>query len=172
MRRVLGLLVLGLCLVAGCREKEVRGDESVYAFAPWVAPVVILAGIVATPAGWFLRKKTAKIAWIMMILGPVAVLFIGPSVLMDKAYMDAQRFEMNTGFWFAPSRYHVRFDDLREVHWVVEEDRRGISKVNLECVLKSGQRQTIPVNDLLEGDAVTDLLERIRRRGIPIIGLK
>lgn len=163
-------VILGVCFIAGCHQKQVQGDTSIYSFAIWVGPVIILAGLVAVPVGWLLRHKVERLAWVLMILGPLAVVFLGPAMFLDEARIDPQQFDMRTGFWFSPSRYRLRFDEVQQVRWVEKRGRRGSVNYSLECVLKNGQQHDIPVNDLMKGEAIEELLGRLRQRDVPIVG--
>ncbi len=78
MEKLRAAVVAALMLVvfSGCYEMVTHGSESIYRFAWWVGPAVIVGGILAVPLGWLLRKRIARWGFGLMIMGPVALVFI------------------------------------------------------------------------------------------------
>src|SRR5688572_12914554 len=108
MRRrasLVALMSIGL-LVAGCYERVARGQESIYRFAWWLGPLVIIAGIAAFPAGWFLRKLSAKWGFVLMFMAPFVLFFTAPAMYSDRVLIDDEHFEARFGFWFSPTVHH------------------------------------------------------------------
>jgi hypothetical protein len=163
------VLLLG---AGGCVDRSVRGDSTTYDYAWWVPALTLVSGLILFPAGLVLRKRSGRLGAGMLILGPVLALLVFPMVLLDKVKVDAQHFEDRYGFWFAPTRHNVRFDDLKEVRLVTYEERgrrgRKTTKQKLVCIHKSAAPQdTVQLGTLVK-EAAPEILRRAGERGVTI----
>ena len=167
---VLVTVSLSLC-AGGCVERTVNGDEVGYGYSWWVPVVVLLVALVALPLGLVTRRRSARFGWGVMILAPILAIVVFPAMILDKVKVDSEHFEAHYGFWFAPSRPSVRFDDLRELRHVTykERGRRGrmSTKHKLLCVHKDGHQETVALGDLLRR-AEPDIDERAQARGVAL----
>jgi hypothetical protein len=166
VRVLVGVLVL--CLLCGCYERVVHGNQSIYRFAWWIGPLVIAAAFVALPLGWILRRWSKKYGFVLMALSPVALVIVAPAMYSDYVLIDDEHFEARYGFWFHPNEQKLRFQDLREVQYVPLRDNRGRIKYELHCIAKSGQMTVVPAGDLVK-NTVPEILERARARGVVIV---
>lgn len=164
-------LVLIVVLAAGCYNRVVQGDETVYSFAGWVGALVILGGLVAFPVGLLISQRSWR-GYIIVVGGPLIALLVGPSMYTDRVKVDEQHFECRYGFWWSPSIFNIRFDDLRHIEWETEvkTSRRGGQEYNyfLLCVYKDGRRDKVAVGTLMR-QAVEEILQRARERSVPIL---
>jgi hypothetical protein len=108
----------------------------------------------------------------LLILSIVLAALVFPAMILDKVRVDAQHFETHYGFWFAPSKHNVRFDDLREMKLVTYEQRtrRGgrRSKQKLVCIHKSAAPQdTVHLGTLVK-EAAPEILRRAAESGVTI----
>ena len=175
VRRLIGLSVGVLLLTgAGCIQKRVEGDQTVFAFERWVQIGVILIGLLALPAGWFLRRRSARLGYGLIIAGPLALIFLAPMLFSDEVRIDDRHFESRHGFWWSPTTHVVAFDDLSQIHLRVEvkQGRRGKSySYYFDGRKKSGGQETVPLGDLMK-EAAVEILVRAKANNIPITGLE
>src|SRR5215216_4888232 len=124
LRRALPLLV-ALCFVTGCYERTTKTDgTAVYSATASAILAAVVCGLVAAPIGYALRGVSRRILWLGLIATPVLILFLVPSLVLDHATVDAQHFEGRYGFWFAPTRYDLRYADLDHIDLVSWEERK------------------------------------------------
>lgn len=164
-------LALALVLfVPGCYEKEVRGNESVFKFAGWLGPLLIVGGIAAIPAGWLIRRQSFRLGFVIMILAPVVLLIAAPAMYNDRVLIDDQHFEARYGFWFNPTEHNIRFMDLSKIQYVSVHrgGRRGGTKYELHCINKSGNDTVVAAGDLLR-NAVPEILARAAASGVVVV---
>jgi len=166
-------MVIGLALfVGGCIDRDVKGDTVSYDYAWWVPVLTLLAALVAFPAGLVLRKRSGRIGWGLMILSPFLAILIFPGMLLDKVKIDSQHFETRYGFWFAPTKANVPFDDLVELRLVTyqERTRRGgrQTKQKFVCIHKSAApKETVHLGTLVK-EAAGDIIERAQAKGVTV----
>src|SRR5262245_61012085 len=147
IRRCLPNLVIAAttCLVAGCYERTENGDQSVYTYPIWLLALVAGGGLLALPAGWFLRRLKydiaglkKKLSVILMILGPVIAIVIVPAMSTDRVVVDSKHFEWHL--------HNVEFRHVNEMKYeAVEKPGRGMNRTYyyLHCKLKYGTTDTI-----------------------------
>jgi hypothetical protein len=162
------LAALTLCLVAGCYERVSRGNESLYRFVWWLGPVVIAGGILGVPIGWLLRKWTPKWGFVLMFIAPVLLVIVAPAMYSDRVLIDDEHFEVRYGFWFAPSVFDLRFEDLSEIRYVVVHDARGRASYELHCLTNTGEVVVVHAGDLVR-NTVPEILARAKARGVRVI---
>ncbi len=165
------LPALMLALFAGCVHKDGDSSEMHYRYEYWVPGAVGLAGLVATPAGWLLRPRNAKFGWTLLILGPLALLLIMPSMLFDRLTVNNQGFHLRTGF-FGSTVVDVDFDQVSAVRQTVETStgRRKTTNYYLLFDKKTGgEPAKISLGNELVKAAATAILQRVATRGVPIV---
>ncbi len=167
-RHAILVAALMLCFLAGCYEHVSRGNESIYRFEWWLGPAIIAGGILAVPVSWFLRKW--KWGFVLLVMGPILLVIVAPSLYSDRVLIDDDRFEARYGFWFSPTIQQVRFADLREIRYVAVRVHRGRTDYELHCVNDAGKVDVVPAGDLVI-NAVPEILARAKARGVRIVEL-
>ncbi len=160
---------LALCSVAGCYEHVSNGNESIYRFVWWLGPLIIAGGILAIPAGWFLRRWSAKWGFVLMVMAPVLLVIVAPAMYSDRVVIDNEHFEARYGFWFSPSVHNLRFEDLQEIQYVAVPGSRGSTNYELHCLSKAGQLSVVHAGDLVR-NTVPEILERAKAKGVRVVG--
>lgn len=162
----LGLAVVALML-SGCVEKTEEAGRSTYGFAGWVIALVIIGGLVSVPLGWVVRRLSERWGWVLMIVGPIALVIVAPALFLDRVVVDNQHFEARYGFWFAPTTHDLTYADVRSMTVVAVPGRRGQTKYELHCALRNGGETVVHVGDLVRY-AVPEILTRARAAGVPV----
>jgi hypothetical protein len=157
-----------LLAASGCYERVTQADQSVYRFAWWTGPLVIVGGILSVPAGWYLRRVSQRFGFVLMCMGPFLLILIAPAMYSDRVVVDDQHFEARYGMWFRPSEHSVRFEDLREIGVVGTRDRRGRTKYVLRCTAKNGETQVVQAGDLVR-NTLPEILARARAKGVQAV---
>ena len=160
-----------LCLT-GCTTERVTGDSTVYTFAWWVPALVLLGSILAMGVGILLSNHIARLGWGLMIGGLTLLVLLVPGLFLDYVLIDGEHLELRTGLWFMPTYREVRFADLRQVDIVAKSrmSRSGVStNYSLECQVRLGHVEQIPIGDLMRGGPADHFLEVVRGRGIPVV---
>lgn len=158
---------LTLCLLSGCYERVVQGNQAIYRFAWWMGPLLIIGGFLGFPLGWFVRRWNRRVGFVMMILAPLLLFLAAPGMYSDYVLIDDDHFEARYGFWFHPNEHNLRFADLREIQYVPVRDRKGRKKYELHCITKAGQVVVVHAGDLVK-NTVPEILERAKARGVAI----
>ena len=133
-----------------------------------MGPAVIAGGMLGMPAGWFLRTVNKKWGFALMVLSPIALIVVTPAMYSDRVVVDDQHFEARYGIWFSPNVQSVRFDDLREIHYMATRGNRGRIKYSLNCITKAGESRVVAAGDLVN-NTVPEILERARAKGVNIV---
>jgi hypothetical protein len=166
-----GLPALVFALFAGCVHQDVDGTEMRYRYEYWVPAAVGLAGLVATPAGWFLRPKTAKFGWTLLILGPLAVFLITPSMMFDRLTVNDQGFHLRTGF-LGSTAVDVDFDQVGTVRQTAETTSGRRSRTTYYLLFEKktgGEPAKISLGNEMVKAAARAILQRVAARGVPFI---
>lgn len=165
-----GLLII---VCSGCVRESTEGAETVFQYELWLPVIVLLAGVVASPAGWMLRKRSARLGWILMIGGPVAALLFAPSLYRDRVTVSDEGFHVRTGIWGLTAVHDVRFSQVRSITITAEETvgRRGRKKIThyFVCDLKVGGQAKVPINNGVTEAAGESILAHAAAQNIPII---
>jgi hypothetical protein len=161
-----------LLSAGGCVDRSVNGDATTYDYSWWVPVLTLVSSLVAFPIGLVLRKRSGRIGGGLMVMAPVLAFLVFPMLLLDKVKVDAQHFEDRYGFWFAPSRHNVRFDDLKEMRLVTyqQRTRRGgrTTKQKLVCIHKNAAPpDTVQLGTLVK-EAAPEILRRAGEHGVTI----
>lgn len=96
---------------------------------------MLVGGVIAAVAGWFLREITARFGWALLVLGPLGAILGAPSFFRDRVVVDDSKFSMRSGIWGLTSTHEVVYADLQRVRATSEESvgRRGRRKTNYFC---------------------------------------
>ncbi|HEY1784917.1 MAG TPA: hypothetical protein VGG30_05180, partial [Pirellulales bacterium] len=136
------VLAILLAVVGGCVQESTDGATQTFSYELWLPVCVLLGGIVAAPAGWYLREYSGRLGWALLIGGPIAAIFFAPSLFRDRAIIDDAGFSLRTGIWGLTAVHEVKFDDIKVVRVTAEEvtGRRGRkeTKVYMICERKDG----------------------------------
>jgi hypothetical protein len=161
-----------LVILGGCVQETTDGATQTFTYEWWVPLSVLLAGIVAAPAGWVLRNSSERLGWALLILAPIAAIFFAPSLFRDRAMVDDSGFSVRTGIWGLTAVHEVKFDDLKQVRLISEEvtGRRGAKHTNfyLLCERKDGTSAKVPLNNTVSEAAAPHFVQRLADHGIPI----
>lgn len=167
---IVTILLLPLC---GCVDEAIDGSTQTFTYEWWVPLTVLFGGLVAAPAGWFLRNLSARIGWGLLIAGPIAAIFFAPSLFRDRVVVDDSRFSVRTGIWGFTAVHEVKYDDLKQVRITFEETRgrRGSKRKNyyLVCERKDGSSAKVSVNNDVALAAAPAFLKKVSDRNIPIV---
>ena len=173
--RRLSVIGLGLSFAAasGCVRETTEQGEHVFQYELWVPGSVLLGGIVAAVAGFFLRKWNTRVGWVLLIGGPFVALGIGPSMFFDRAAVGKDGFELRTGIYGQTVVPRVQFDDISRIRITSEtrRTRRGgkSTSVYLNCDKKSGGSVKVSVNNNVSEAAGKLILQEASARGIPVV---
>lgn len=168
----LPLVALCALSLAGCVSESTDGSTRVYSYQLWVPMSVLLGGMVAGPAGWFLRLSSARFGWALMIGGVIAGLGFAPSLFLDKATVSEQQFTQRTGIWGMTAVHTVNVDQLSHVRLTKEERRGRRGRKNTSyfmiCHLKDGSQEKVPLGNSVSQTAAGDFLQVVESRNISI----
>src|SRR5262249_53164080 len=111
-----------------------------------------------------------------LILGPLAVVFLVPSFLIERVAINKDGFSVRTGMWFSPSQHDVQFEKLSAIEISKEEKmgRRGRTKTSffLLCRDKQGGSEKITIDDFMKEEPLQEMLSAAEKRGVPIVDLQ
>ncbi len=158
------ILPLALVFLTGCTEETVEGSKLTVKFATWVPIAVILGGIAAGVGGFFLKRYNTKYGWTLLVLGPVMAVIVGPGMLKDHLIVDDDHFELETGFWFMPTKHSIRFDEIRSIE-IKEEPNGKSTKVTMYCRKNNNEMVAVPVGDLMKQGALDRIVQRAKSKG-------
>jgi hypothetical protein len=90
---------------------------------------------------------------------------------LDRVIVNQEGFYSRHGFWWKPTIHRVRYDELHEVHLVVEEQHvRGGKRYSysFDCSLKSGKKERVPLGDVIR-EALPEIADQFRKHGVQVI---
>jgi len=160
-----GLLLLLLLVSSGCVQKTTEGDKTIFTYEMWVPLLVMVGGLIAAPAGWFLRESISRLSIALMILGPLAFVF-GISLFTDRAEVDPTGYMVRVGI-FGSASSRGRFDELSQISFTTRRSRRSTTHY-LVCHKKSGDSDQIAMGNAISKGAVELILEHAQAKGVPI----
>lgn len=168
--RQIGLLLGAACL-SGCIRKETQGDLSIYTFETWVGASIIVVGLAVT-VGAILFRKSGAGAWITAVVALVLTIVLAPMMFMDFVKVDKEHLESNWGFWFAPSKHDIRFDDVAKVDYTkeVKRGRRGRKNTTYFLIFtkKSGEQLKVAASGELMTAASDDIVSSLSAKGLHV----
>jgi hypothetical protein len=163
---------LVLFAAAGCVRESNNQGERAFQYELWVPLCVLLAGLAAGVAGFFLRKHNTRVGWALLIIGPLAALGFAPSMFLDRAAVSKDGFDIRTGIWGQTVIPTVKFADLSGIRITSEtrRTRRGGKSTSYYyiCEKKSGGSVKVPVNNAVAQAAAPIILQEASARGIPV----
>src|SRR5262245_58162227 len=83
------ILLLGL---SGCVRETTEGATHTFEYELWVSATILLAGLIAGPAGWFLRRTSDRLGWGLMIVSPLAAVLFAPTLFFERVVVDDTTF--------------------------------------------------------------------------------
>jgi hypothetical protein len=161
-------------LLTGCIEKVSEGGLTIFKFETWGPMLVMVVSIGLIIAAVWIFKRVKWAAALLMVLGLAGAVILGPGLFGDFVKVDAEHFELKTGFWFSPTHHEVRFDGLASIDLIAETRRSGRGKSTtfyLLCKPRSGAAQKVPIGDLMT-PARDLILANAQARGVPINDLR
>lgn len=167
-----GGIAVALLTLTGCVSERTAGNEKVFTYEWWVPTLMFVGGIAATAGGWFARGANDRWPYILLIGGPIAFIFMGPSYFLNKTTLGATDLKVRAGTWGMGTNLHVKYDDLQEVRFAttVSTGRRGRKSTNhfLDCKLKDNTDVRLPLsNDCIKA-AAPEFIYMVRERNIPL----
>jgi hypothetical protein len=168
----IGLVAFVVLGFSGCVREDVAGSTVTCTNELWVPLVTLLVGVVAGPAGWYLRQKSGRLGWGLMILSPIVVFGFVPSLFMDKAVVDDNHFSVRTGIWGMTAVHDVTFNELSRVRAIGEERTgkygRKSTSYFLLCERKDGTSAKVPLGNKVVEAAAVHFVERVHALKIPL----
>ena len=157
------------CLSAsGCIAKTQDGDATVYHFEWWTWTACLAVGVALVGLGWMLRTRSFFKGWMMIIVGCLFGLAIAPGLAVESLIVDAEHFEIRRAPWFWS--YNLRFDDIRSIDLTSKQrwTKRGKRiDYNLVCIFRNGEREFVPVGDLLS-EALAEVFDQAKAKNIAV----
>ncbi len=171
------LAILALSLVAaGCMVRMDRGAEAVYTTAPWIVYSLIALGVVMLPIGVLVVRRKGPVR--MRLFG-VGLLTLLPILCWTSAWAASSqyavvaddRIEFKSG---ALGRVNVvRFSDCQRFEFQIRQvagDRGKPEEAVIPvAMLKDGRKIELDY-PILRGGVLDDLVERLKRAGVPVMG--
>ncbi len=175
-RRAWTFLAALFLTTAGCMVRTNHGSEAHYGAAPWVVYSLIGAGIVMPPLGglalWLKGPVGRKLLGVgLLTLGPALCWLSAWAAASQYAVVADDRLEFKSG---AAGRVQVlRFEDCRafefETRQVPGDRGRPEESTTPVATLKDGRRMDLGY-PVLRGPVLDDLVERLRKAGVPVSG--
>jgi hypothetical protein len=173
LKKFLVLLMLAVlcCATTGCVRSMVDGSAATFSFDWWIPALVVVGGAAAFLLGLALVKSFARIGLTLIFLGPLSIFVLAPSVCRDQITVDPVQFTLRTGFWFKPTVRNVPFNAVSKLVLVRREQRQLLwtsYRYFIECHLRSGYWEQVPVSDLMKRGPAEIILHTAESHGIPI----
>jgi hypothetical protein len=167
------LLALGFLTLGGCVSESVEGSTHVFTYELWISALLFIGGIAGTVIGWFVRRSSSRFGWGMIVVGPILSLAFAPSIYLDRAVVDDAHFSHRSGIWGLTSVHEVKFADIKQIRYIVEESRgrRGkkVLKYYFVCDKFEGDAEKFPINNDVAEAAAPIILEKAKERNITFI---
>jgi hypothetical protein len=168
-------LMLFVAMASGCVRETTNGDEHRFSYELWVPGLLFLGGLIATPAGWYLRETTARLGWGLLILGPIAAFGFAPSMFLDHVEVRPDGFSRHSGIYGMTANAEVKFTDVNHMHLstVEERGRRGrkVMRTYIMWEMKDGSTVKLPAgNDVVEAAAQT-MVDAAGEAGVQMVGI-
>jgi hypothetical protein len=165
-------LIAMLLAAGGCIQESNGKGELVYQYEFWVPLAALAIGAVATPIGWILRERSARFGWSLVVLGPIAMVLVAPSLFCECAHVSEQGFHIRTGIWGLTSVHALQFADIKQIRVSSETTfgRRGRrTSYYLHCDKKAGGSSKVSISNGVSEASALAILEQADARGIPIL---
>lgn len=171
-RRAFAGTFLLLAVTTGCvRESTDAGDE-VFQYQLWAPLALVAAGIAAAPIGWFLRNRSTRFGWGLLVLGPLFALALAPSLYLERVTVGGDGFHVRSGIWGSTAVFDVDFNQIRSLRFITQTrtTRRGRrTEQVMVCVPTTGGETRIPLNNDVKRAAVKAIVQQAAARGIQVI---
>ncbi|HEX5447488.1 MAG TPA: hypothetical protein VFW87_26975 [Pirellulales bacterium] len=167
------VMFLLLAATAGCVRETSDGSGEAFQYELWAPLAMLVAGAAAAPAGWFLRSRSTRLGWGLLVLGPVFALALAPSLYLERTTVDDGGFHIRSGIWGSTAVFDLNFSDIRSIRFTSETraTRRGQRTEHfMMCALASGGETKIPVNNDVKRAAVRAIVRRASEHGISVAG--
>ncbi len=162
-----------LATASGCVRESSDGSSHAFSYQFWLPLIIMLGGIVAMPAGWFLRSVSGRLGFGLLILGPIGALGFAPSLFLESTKVDQDAFTVRSGIWGMTACHCVKYDDVRQVRIVAEQvrGRRGSKRTNyyLVCERKDGGTDKVGINNDVTESAAPHILQQMTDHNVPIV---
>lgn len=169
------LLLCLLVFVAGCVRETTAESNHKFRYEFWVTMSLLVGGIVAATAGWFLRERSARLGWILLIAGPLAAVLGAPSMFLDYVTVNEQGFSRRSGIWGMTANCDVLYDDIQQARLISEESRgrrgRKVTSYYLVCTRKDGSQTKLSMGNQLVDAAAPLITQKLREHGISFIDI-
>ena len=162
-----GLALLLMFTTAGCTERVVQGNVVSYKYASYIGPLMVLAGISLAVIAWLVRKTMLTVTIAAVLLCPLFLVVIAPSMFKDRFVIGTDHYEANWGFWFAPSVQYVGFNELQQLRYISAIGPRDTVELEVHSILTTGEDIPLPTNKLVSA-ALPELFERLNARGYSV----
>lgn len=172
--RTASLLAVVSCVVlTGCVSESQSGTGSTFKFQWWIPTLITVISLLLIVGGVLFTVRRKQGAWVAILVGIVGMLF-GPNMFFDRAVIDDDHFELSTGFFFSPTYFNIKWDNVASIHGSMEEKtgRRGRKSTSyyLNFNLKSGGSEKVPSGDLMKNGPIKKLVEMAAKKGITVDG--
>ncbi len=161
----LALAVLCCVLLTGCVSESHDGDKTKFTMQWWGPVTLMVVSLIAGPAGFFLRDFSGRLAFGLMILCPIGLLF-GISLFTDYCEVDPSGFRGRMGF-FGSKTYEGKFEDITDISLVTRRSRRS-STVYLVYRSRDGKQREFGLGNEITKRAAPLILIFAKDKGIPI----
>jgi hypothetical protein len=142
-----------VCALTGCVDESTAGDKTTFTFSLWVPLAVVLGSIAATAVGAAVRTRNKRLGYVLLIGGPVALVFVAPGIFLDRVDIDRNQLTVRTGFWFMPNVQEIDLREVKTIEVVAEQrrTRRG-TRTDYKLVFHTaaGGSRTVSAGDLLK----------------------
>lgn len=159
--------------MSGCVRESSNGVTQTFSYEWWLPLLVFLGGLVAAPAGWFLRQWSTRLGWGLLIIGPLAAIFFAPSLFLERTVITDTTFSKRSGIWGCTASNDISIGDLEQVSIISEQvrGRRGSKRTEyfLLCQEKGGKTEKVSINNDVSQAAAACFLERVSEQGILIV---
>jgi hypothetical protein len=172
--RIAGVLAVASCLLlTGCVSESKAGTGSTFKFDWWIPTLITVVALLLVVGGVLFTVRKKQGAWVAILVGVVGLLF-GPNMFFDRAVIDDDHFELSTGFFFSPTYFNIKWDNVSSIIGSTEEKtgRRGRKSTSfyLNFNLKSGGSEKVPSGDLMKNGPIKKLVEMANAKGIKVDG--
>ena len=156
-----------LLAITGCITQTDSGQSVTFHNAWWVWAGIIAVGLIFMPIGFGLLRSDRRLAFGMILMGPLAIIGLAPTFYRAQVTVDDQGVETRQAFWGLSSANSVRFADAAKLRSGQEAGRRGKMHEVLFFDLKSGGVTPIHITGDMMREARSEIIRRAKAAGIP-----
>jgi hypothetical protein len=159
--------ILPLLTLTGCVTQSDSGQSVTFHHEWWVWAGIIAVGLIFMPIGLGLLKSDRRLAFGMILMGPLAILGLAPTYFREHVTVDDQGVETRHGFWGLSSANSVQFADAAKLRSGPQAGRRGKMHEVLYFDLKDGSVVPIHISGDMLRQARQEIIRRAKAAGIP-----